>query len=77
MGEATRDAVYVLQHSYALDGCDETKFIGAYSSPEAANRAQQRLRMQPGFMDHPDKFSLDAYELDVDHWTEGFVTDRQ
>jgi len=76
MTEQARMTVYVLQHSYELDGCDETKVIGVYSSPATAEGAQQRLRLQPGFSDHPDAFALDAYELDVDHWKEGFTTER-
>jgi hypothetical protein len=31
--------------------------------------------LQPGFRDHPDDFAFDAYELDVDHWKEGFKSD--
>lgn len=68
-------SVYVLQHSYELDGCDETKFIGVYSSLEKAEDAVRRLKSQPGFVDHPDDFTVDKYPLDVDHWAEGFVTD--
>ena len=67
-------AVYVLQHSYELDGCDETIMIGVYSSAAAAEEAVRRLCLQPGFLDHPNDFTVDAYELDEDHWTEGFIT---
>ena len=68
--------VYVLMHSYLSDGCDEMKLIGIYSSVESAEGACQRLRQQPGFDDHPNDFAIDAYELDMDHWTEGFVSDE-
>lgn len=76
MTERTSATVYVLQHSYELDGCDETKLIGVYSLPASAEGAKERLRLQPGFRDRPDDFALDAYELDIDNWKEGFTTDR-
>jgi homoserine kinase type II len=33
-----------------------------------------RLRAQPGFRQHPNEFCVSGYELDMDHWTEGFVS---
>lgn len=69
------EGVYVLQHSYELDGCDETKFIGVYRTREAAEATIARLLKQPGFCDHPDAFSTDLYALDEDNWTEGFATE--
>src|SRR5712691_4779993 len=53
------DVAYVLQHSYEMDGCEETKFIRVYRSREAADLAMQRLRPTPGFRDHPNGFSID------------------
>ena len=66
--------VFVVQHSYELDGCEETKFIGAYTTRQAADEAIRRLAVAPGFRDHSTDFSVDEYALDVDHWSEGFVT---
>ena len=66
-------AVFVLQHSRDLDGCDESKLIGVYRTRESAEAAVARLRAQPGFRMHPDDFSIDRYDLDEDHWIEGFV----
>lgn len=68
--------VYVVQHEHpVLDGdAEEVKFIGVYSSREGAERAVERLRRAPGFVDWPEGFTIDAYRLDEDHWTEGFVT---
>ena len=68
--------VFVLQHSYELEGHDETKMIGVYASREAAQEAVLRLIVQPGFCDQPGGFSIDLYPLDKDHWTEGFFTYR-
>jgi hypothetical protein len=67
--------VFVLQHEYEIaEDRDETKFIGVYSTREKAESAISRLVTQPGFADHPENFSIDKYETDMDHWTEGFVT---
>ncbi len=68
------NTVFIVQHSYQLDDCEETKFIGAYSSKEEAEKAVERLQKQPGFDKLPDCFCIDEYELNKDHWTEGFIT---
>lgn len=65
--------VYVLQHSHELDGCDETAMIGVYSSEQMALAAIERLCHQPGFKEYPGCFFIDPYQLDEDHWVEGFV----
>jgi homoserine kinase type II len=52
---------------------EDVKVIGIYSSDVQARAAIERLRQQPGFCDYPDGFCIDAYELDKDHWTEGFL----
>jgi homoserine kinase type II len=65
--------VYILQHARPKDDGDEDeKLIGVYSSSAAAEAAIERLRTQPGFRDWPSEFHIDPYDLDVDHWTEGF-----
>jgi homoserine kinase type II len=80
----TKEKVYIIQHQHILNDQEEIKFIGAYSSEDAAKEAIRRLRVQPGFRDYPklikpgiDKehegFYIDAYELDKDHWAEGFI----
>lgn len=66
--------MFLVQHEYELDGCDETKLIGTYSSQDAAKAAVKRVSRSPGFRDHPDGFYIDAYEVDEDHWIDGFVT---
>jgi hypothetical protein len=79
-------SVFIVQHLNILPGGrEDIKFIGAYRSSEAAHAAIERLKLQPGFRDCPrlldpktdDEeagFYIDEYELDKDHWTEGFVT---
>ena len=67
--------VFILQHVLAFDDVDEdVKLIGVYSSHAQATAAIDRLRQQPGFCDTPEGFNIDRYTLDVDHWTEGYVT---
>lgn len=52
---------------------EDVKFIGAYSSEASAQAAVERLRTQPGFRDYPDDFTIDAYDIDKDHWAAGFI----
>jgi hypothetical protein len=67
--------LFVVQHLHVLhDGEEDVKLIGVYSSSEGAERAVARLRLQAGFCDTPEGFSIDRYTLDEDHWTEGYVT---
>lgn len=67
--------VYVLMHAHELDeGEDDIKLIGCYRTEEAARAAISRLLLQPGFRDHPQGFTIDAFELDADHWVKGFIT---
>jgi homoserine kinase type II len=69
------ETVYVLHHVRAIDESgEEVKLIGIYRSKEATDAATARLSGQPGFRDYPDGFQAEPYELDKDHWTEGFVT---
>jgi hypothetical protein len=56
------------------DGYDDFKIIGIYSSSEAAHDGINRARKLAGFQDEPDCFSIDAYTVDEDNWTDGFVS---
>ncbi len=68
------NSVFLVQHSYETEsGCDEIKLIGVYSNQLEAEKAVERLRLQPGFMDYPNCFHINQYELNEDHWREGFV----
>jgi len=66
--------VFVLQHEYEWCNRDEVKFIGVYATRDDAQAAVDRLCAQPGFRNWPNGFSVDGYELGVDHWIEGFIT---
>lgn len=78
-------SVFVLQHSHSpVPGDDDIKLIGVYRTRAAAEAAVERLRNLPGFRNHPrivdtesggdEGFHLDEYQLDKDHWVEGFIT---
>lgn len=63
--------VFLLLHNPPETG--KVKVIGIYSSDALAEAAMQRVRVLPGFVDQPDSFTIDSYEIDEDHWTRGFV----
>ena len=68
-------SVHLLMHVRSDDEDGESaKMIGVYSTQEAANAAIERLKMQPGFTEHPNGFHIDQYELDQDNWSEGFIS---
>ena len=67
--------VYVLQHVHSVDdGADDAKFIGVYSSRENAQAAITRLGQAPGFSEALAGFCIDEYQVDKDHWVEGYST---
>lgn len=80
------ESVFIVQHLHKhSDGLECVKLIGAYRCLAAALLAVERRRVQPGFCDSPrvinplldadeSGFSIEEYQLDKDHWTEGFVT---
>jgi hypothetical protein len=68
-------AVWLLWHSYEVEGCEDAKLIGVYSTNELAERARDRAAELPGFKDWPTDFVIDCYILDSHHWQEGFVSD--
>lgn len=66
--------IFILNHSYELDACEETKFIGAYSSMALAQAAITRLGSKPGFREKPEAFHIEETVIDQDHWIDGFST---
>ena len=70
------DSVFLLWYVYAQDSDDEDEMlIGVYSTEQEANAAIERLKDKKGFIDDPLGFSVHRYELNRDHWTDGFVVD--
>lgn len=72
--------VYLLQHSYEYEVYEdiktsETIIIGIYNSQEKAEEVKSKFKIKQGFNRFSeDCFYIDEYELDKDHWIEGFVT---
>ena len=50
--------------------------IGVYRTEDDAKSAIERLRIKPGFVDVPDGFQICPYELNIDNWTDGYITVR-
>ena len=71
----TMNSFFILHHEYEWCNRDEIKLLGVYATEPDAQAAMLRLREQPGFRDWPDGFTITEYEVGVDHWTEGFITD--
>jgi hypothetical protein len=73
-------AVHLLYHQFEFrnnkleDFEERAKLIGVYSEEEEAKHAIERVKDKPGFRDYPDSFLIDCYELNQDHWQDGFVT---
>ncbi|SMD00183.1 DUF7336 domain-containing protein [Pedobacter nyackensis] len=69
--------VYLVWHTHVderLDGGEDVKLIGVYSSIGEANSAIVRKGTCEGFKDHKDGFEIATYTVDSDNWPEGFVT---
>ena len=83
------NSVFILQHVNIYpdiypDGQEDVKLIGVYRSSEAAQAMIEQLKVKPGFREHPtlvdlnkdadeSGFFIDQYELDKNHWSEGFA----
>lgn len=65
---------YLLWHVHDLGDEEDWKFVGVYSSPTELAAAQDRVGRLPGFRDTPDAFRAEKIAVDVDQWTDGFVT---
>jgi hypothetical protein len=66
--------VFLLWHTNgSLDGEENSKLIGVYSTKDLADNAQERAANLPGFHDKPQGFAIDSYEMNKDHWSEGFI----
>ncbi len=56
------------------DGGEDELLIGVYRTEDDAKAAIERLRTRQGFAEHPKWFQIEKYELNKDHWTEGYKT---
>lgn len=66
--------VFVLQYSYGLNNCEETKMIGVFHTQSEAEKVVDKFKGLPGFKEHQDAFFIDQYELNFAHWDTGFFT---
>jgi hypothetical protein len=68
------DSVFILWYVHAPDSDNEDELlIGVYRTEEDARGAIERLKNQRGFVDAPQGFQIERYELNEDHWTEGYI----
>lgn len=67
-------SVFLLQHVRELDGDEDVKIIGIYSSKMKAEQIIKEYIKLPGFKDYPDSFCIDEYEIDQNNWGKGFIT---
>jgi hypothetical protein len=65
----TLKSVHLLWHVHD----DDEKLIGVYATDADAVAAKERLKRKPGFVNTPEGFQIAEYELNQDHWTEGYV----
>ena len=69
------DPVFLLWYVRAPDSVDKDELlIGVYGTEEEAMSAVARLEDKPGFVGAMDGFQIHPYEMNRDHWTEGFIT---
>ena len=70
------NTVHMLWFEQERDDADDCElFIGVYSTESEAKAAIERVKGAKGFADFPEGFHIYPYELNKDHWTEGFVVD--
>ncbi|WP_286776771.1 DUF7336 domain-containing protein [Sphingobacterium sp. UBA2074] len=70
--------VFLLWHTHfdkELDGGEDVKLIGVYSSRELAENTLEKMSKVAGFKDQPEGFEISEYSVDKDHWTSGFITE--
>ena len=65
-----RARVHLLWHT---DRFGDGKLIGIYGRKADASSAIERIKDKPGFSKEGGGFEISTYELNKDHWTEGFV----
>ena len=69
-----RGSVFYLAHEYFDGEYDNVSDLGYYSTYENAEKILSEYRENPEFINYPDGFSIDEYEIDKPEWTEGFFT---
>lgn len=67
--------VYIVEHSYELNGCDEIKSIGIFSTEKKAKEAVKKLKKQKGFKKYKKGFNIGPCLIDQIYWDGGFFTE--
>ncbi len=62
-------SVHLLWHVHD----DDEILIGVYETSGDAISAKERLKQKPGFVNSPEGLQIIEYEVNQDHWTEGYV----
>ena len=69
------ESVFLVWHVHQISDHDEDeKLIGVYRTENDAKAAITRLQDKPGFRESPAGFEIVAYQLNRDHWIEGYFT---
>ena len=61
-------SVYLLWYVHG----DDELLIGVYETEGNATAAKARVKLKPGFSDSKGEFHIAEYQLNQDHWTEGY-----
>ncbi len=69
-----KDKVQLLWFVQEREEREDTELlIGVYRTEEDAKATIERLKGKLGFVDFPQGFMSEWYELNKHHWTEGFA----
>ncbi len=68
------ESVFLLWFVQKRDGDGADLLIGVYRSEAEAEAAIDRLKSKAGLVAAPEGFRINRYELNRDHWEDGYVT---
>jgi hypothetical protein len=68
------ESVFLLWYVQQQDGDNADLLIGVYRTEEDAKAASDRLKTKAGFVAAPEGFRINRYELNRDHWEDGYIT---
>ena len=67
--------VYILWHTHEFDdGTEDSKLLGVYSSELIAQERIAQYSKLPGFKEQLNGFEIVKYQIDLNHWKDGFIT---
>ena len=71
VGEFDKDVFY-LAHEYYDGEYDYVTDLGYYSTRQMAEKGLLQYKDTQEFAAYTEGFSIDKYEIDITHWTDGF-----